>query len=97
MSETKRTAADIEAELEAMRLALTDNIDELVTRLNPRTYVRNVKQCVARTAENTATRIQQLYREAVDDNPEAGAILVGGTVVLAGTLVLLATRRRRRR
>ncbi|HZK05735.1 MAG TPA: DUF3618 domain-containing protein [Actinomycetaceae bacterium] len=50
MSDNKRTAAEIEADLEEKRSAMTADIDELTRRLNPKTQIDNAKQSLERAA-----------------------------------------------
>lgn len=63
MSE-KRTAADIEAELKAMRETLTSTVDELATRVNPATKVAEAKDAAVEFAGGVKDTALHLVAEA---------------------------------
>lgn len=63
MSE-KRTAAEIEAELKAMRETLTSTVDELATRVNPATKVAAVKESAMEIASGLKDTGAHLVAEA---------------------------------
>ncbi|MDO5494765.1 MAG: DUF3618 domain-containing protein [bacterium] len=107
-NEKSRTPAEIEAELEAMRLNLTHDIDELTDRLNPKTQIESAKKSFAgfadklggqaRTlAEDVSKQAEGVKDDASKGDPTAIGIVAGLATAAVGTVVLLATRGRRRR
>ncbi|HHW83493.1 MAG TPA: DUF3618 domain-containing protein [Actinomycetales bacterium] len=107
-NEKKRTPAEIEAELEAMRLKMTHDIDELTDRLNPKTQIESAKKSVAaftdkfagqakNLAGDVSNQAQGVKDDAAKGDPTAIGIVAGLATAAVGTVVLLATRRRHRR
>nr|NLD41032.1 DUF3618 domain-containing protein [Actinomycetales bacterium] len=108
MSEKKRTPAEIEAELEAMRAKMTVDIDELTDRLNPQAQIESAKktlvdfsETVAGQARGLAGDISNQARGVADDaskgEPAALGIIAGLTTATVGAVALLVTRKRHRR
>lgn len=108
MSEKKRTPAEIEAELEAMRAKMTLDIDELTDRLNPQTQIENAKKSVmgftekvSGQARNLAGDISNQARGVAEDaskgDPSAIGIVAGVATAAVGAAALLVTGKRRRR
>ncbi len=74
-----RSAADIEAELEATRLALTDSVNELHYRIKPSTQINNAKAAavnLAQDAGDSAVGVMQ------DTAAMAGRFATGTTAVV---------------
>jgi hypothetical protein len=81
-----RSPAEIEAQLDLTRAHLTQTLDELAERLNPRTLAR-------RCGENVKAQFVDLKSGKVRRGRAAAAAGVGGAAA-AGVVGLLALRRR---
>lgn len=92
MSESapKRSAADIEADLQRTRAELTDTVDELARRLDPKANAL----AAADQAKNKANEFADKARGVADDAGKGDAASIGiivaavATVALAGYLIL---------
>ena len=93
-SKPKRTAAEIEAELASLRLAMTHDIDELTERLNPVTKVNEVKDRAMNFAGGIRTEAEGVVNDASKGQPEAIGIVVGVATAVVLGVALLATRNR---
>lgn len=68
-----RSAAAIEAELEATRLALTSSVNELHYRIKPSTQINNAKAAAVSFAQNTVDSAMGLMQEATTMAARAAA------------------------
>lgn len=92
-----RSAAEIQADLEARRAALADTVDGLTAQLDPRTNLRELKAQLSDTAANASdeahafvSRIQQGDRRTQD----ALGLAATGVIGLLGLVLLRRGRRR---
>lgn len=77
-----RSAAEIEAELDATRLALTETVNELHYRIKPSTQINNAKESV-----------RSFFAKVKAGDPKAITIVVG-TVIGVSALVAIPIIRR---
>ncbi|SNU02335.1 Protein of unknown function [Ruaniaceae bacterium KH17] len=92
---TPRTAADIEAELAAARLQLTNTVNELQYRLKPSTQVNIAKDKAKAFASDAADTAKMVTEEAKEGDPRAIGILAGAAVGVA-SLILFGVLRKKK-
>lgn len=90
-----RTAAEIEEELAKLRESLTYDVDELTTRLNPKTQLTNATSKVQAFASTTTDKAKVIAEDAKSGDVQAIGILAGAAVAIVGFVALLATKGRR--
>lgn len=83
-----RTAAEIEAELEATRLALTNTVNDLHYRLKPSTQLNNAKESAKSFLNNTAESAKKLGEDAKKGETKA-IVIIAGTVVGISLLIAI--------
>ncbi|TNU73217.1 DUF3618 domain-containing protein [Miniimonas arenae] len=105
----KRSAAEIQAELEATRADLGRTVDQLADRVDPRAHAQAAKEKVVTTVSEQAEQAKEKANALVEDvkgrstavvddvkagNPRTIAI-VGGAVAAVVAAIVLSARRGR--
>lgn len=94
MSE-QRTPAQLASDQDERRAQLTKDLDELATRLNPKTKINEAANSVKAFASSTGDKAKGVVNDAKAGDSAAMGILAGVAVVVAGAVFLLVTRRKK--
>ncbi|WP_182171331.1 DUF3618 domain-containing protein [Flaviflexus equikiangi] len=86
----KRSAADIEADLQRTRQELTEIVDELATRVDPKANAKAAADQAKAKANEFAAKAKAVPADASHGDAVAIGILVAAaaTVLLAGYLII---------
>lgn len=86
----KRSAADIEADLQRTRQELTEIVDELATRVDPKANAKAAADQAKVKANEFAAKAKAVPTDASQGDTVAIGILVAAaaTVLLAGYLII---------
>ena len=85
-----RSVEDIEAEIQRTRLAMQSTVDELTSRLDPRTQVKSVTEKAKASAADLGKKAQDTMDDAKKGDPTALATLASiatGLAVVAGVAI----------
>lgn len=93
--EKSRSAAEIQADLEAKRAHLANTVDGLTAQLDPRENIADLKAQLSETAANASEEAQQFITRLQRGDPRAVEI-VGFTLAAVGALTGLILIRRGR-
>lgn len=91
-AEDKRSASDIEHDIERVREELTATVDELASRLSPENLKEDIKVQAKEKLNQGKEKAQKLVTEAKAGDKKALGILAGAAGVLA-LLVVKAVKR----
>lgn len=100
----KRTAAEIQADLERTRAELSRTVDELADRVDPRAHVNAAKERVAELASDGTEQLKEAGAQAKDaathfvsdvrsGEPRALAVAGAAVAAVAGLVAILIRRR----
>ncbi|GAA4285972.1 DUF3618 domain-containing protein [Georgenia daeguensis] len=89
----KRSQAEIEADLARTRLDLTNTVNELSDRLDPRAQVSAAKESARTAAKEAGDRAKEFKDEVAAGDPRSLGVLVAG-LAAAGVAILIKLRRR---
>lgn len=90
----KRTAAEIEADLDRTRALLTETVDELSERLDPRKQVQDLKD-QAKAMTEGATKQAKTFVDDVKSGDSKALSIVGGAAAAIAAIVGISVLRRK--
>lgn len=91
----KRTAAEIEADLERTRAELTQAVDELSARVDPRRQVEEIRNQARAKFENASEQGKTFAADVKAGNPKAIAVLgAAAAAVLAVGAAVVARKKK---
>lgn len=89
----KRTQAEIEADLAKTRMDLTNTVNELSDRLDPRAQIDAAKQGAQAAATVAGDRAKAFRDDVTSGDPKSLGILAAGLATLGLTIALRLRRR----
>lgn len=92
-----RTAAEIQADLEAKREQLANTVDGLTSQLDPRANLLELKAQISDTAANAGDEAQAFVSRVQQGDPDAQSAVGLAVTAVVGLLGLALLRRGRRR
>ncbi|WP_164505525.1 MULTISPECIES: DUF3618 domain-containing protein [unclassified Actinobaculum] len=88
----QRSIAQIEAELRRTREEMTQTVNELAGRLDPKVVAKAATDQAKKKAATATTRVKALVHDAKSGDLRAIGILAGSVVVVVGLGVLVICR-----
>jgi len=89
---SQRSIEDIEAELRRTREEMTQTVNELAGRLDPKVVAKNAADQAKQKADTAANRVKALANDAKSGDLRAIGILAGSAVAVIGLGALIIYR-----